>query len=310
MRDETREGQGSGYKLKMDAMDVSAGDGLPAAAAAAADEQDSSTFMIEKARVLMAAAETGLVGSADAVDLSGAESAAVDASAEASVAVLATLHKAIKALSLSLAGQEGSSETLPGELEDTRFLKGLRLGSRDKGILNQYIEMGMWRRISWLNHLLSESIVSELESEEAKTAAAAATGADDGVAEMDEGGEAAGQDLADPETFKSWYMEQYTATFADDLDSVRKQADFGGAADVARLIQSIESGNGTAFALCVSTSWLNHRLCLVCFHCRPWLRHSLVLADCPGIDVLGDIDRALQAAAPPANALESSAMMQ
>jgi hypothetical protein len=38
----------------------------------------------------------------------------------------------------------------PGDVNDTRFLKGLRLGAADESAAKQYTAMGIWRRLATL----------------------------------------------------------------------------------------------------------------------------------------------------------------
>ena len=129
---------------------------------------------------------------------------------------------------------------LPGELDDTRFLKGLRLGPADKEAVTQYVEMGLWRRIAWLNQL-AHSAAEDVNLGE--SSAFSVTRTDSGSLEAS--AEAvAGSGL----NFKQWYTEEYTTMLGDELDALRQQAGFS-ARDVSSLIGCIDGGATVLSAL-------------------------------------------------------------
>ena len=161
--------------------------------------------------------------------------------ADASVSVLAVLHKATQLCSAAVSEAGAGAAALPGELDDARFLKGLRLGAADQEAVAQYVEMGLWRRILWLNQL---------------ALSAADEAADTGGAER----RAADAEAAEPAgvagyNFNQWYTEEYTQMLGDELDAVRQQAAAGfSARDVSALIGCINGGAEVLGSLAQSLS--------------------------------------------------------
>ena len=93
--------------------------------------------------------------------------------------------------------------------------------------MTQYTEMGLWRRIGWLNQLAHSA------AEDAHLGAtAAADGGAQPSAEATATGDSAGSSGLN---FKQWYTEEYTTMLGDELDALRQQAGFS-ARDVSALI--------------------------------------------------------------------------
>ena len=193
---------------------------------------------------LTSSIDGGVLGAAAALpDAAGMAAATLDSSghalldtaADASVRILDVLHRATQLYSAAVSESGAGAAALPGELDDTRFLKGLRLGPADKDAVTQYVEMGLWRRIGWLNqlaHAAAEEATATDESEAASQAAAASASAAEGGAQQPAGGF----------NFKQWYQEEYTAMLGDELDTLRQEAGFS-ARDVSALIGCIEGGS-------------------------------------------------------------------
>lgn len=169
-----------------------------------------------------------------AATLDSGDDALLDITAEASVRTLSVLHRATQLYSAAVCESGAGAAALPGELDDTRFLKGLRLGAANKEAVAQYVEMGLWRRISWLNQLAHAAVedVTAMDGD-----APDQTGAADDKA----GAAATGQPSAGF-NFKQWYQEEYTAMLGDELDALRQEAGFS-ARDVSALIGCIENGS-------------------------------------------------------------------
>jgi hypothetical protein len=143
------------------------------------------------------------------------------------------LELALTPCSVRVHVSRAGAAALPGELDDTRFLKGLRLGPADKEAVTQYVEMGLWRRIGWLNQL-------------AHTAAEDANlGASTSDSQSSAEG-AAADDSSSSMNFKQWYTEEYTTMLGDELDALRQQAGFS-ARDVSALIGCID-GSATVLS--------------------------------------------------------------
>eukprot|EP01045_Picozoa_sp_COSAG04_P029141 COSAG04_NODE_4710_length_1935_cov_1.540305_3_plen_265_part_00 len=168
--------------------------------------------------------------------------ALLDQTADASVSVLAVLHKATQLCSAAVSEAGAGAAALPGELDDARFLKGLRLGAADQEAVAQYVEMGLWRRILWLNQLALSAA-----DEAADTGGAERRAADAEAAEPTAG--VAGYN------FNQWYTEEYTQMLGDELDAVRQQAAAGfSARDVSALIGCINGGAAVLGSLAQSLS--------------------------------------------------------
>ena len=190
---------------------------------------------VDDSGVLDAAAALPDAAGMAAATLDSGSDELLDITAEASVRTLSVLHRATQLYSTAVCESGAGAAALPGELDDTRFLKGLRLGAADKEAVTQYVEMGLWRRIGWLNQL-------------AHAAAEEVTASDEdapdhsGAAETDKANAtAAGQPSASL-NFKQWYQEEYTAMLGDELDALRQEAGFS-ARDVSTLIGCIENGS-------------------------------------------------------------------
>ena len=173
-------------------------------------------------------------GMAAALLDSGGDDALLDITAEASVRTLSVLHRATQLYSAAVCESGAGAAALPGELDDTRFLKGLRLGAADKEAVTQYVEMGLWRRIGWLNQLAHAAV-------EDATAVDGVASDKTRAADDTAGAAATGQPSAGF-NFKQWYQEEYTAMLGDQLDALRQEAGFS-ARDVSALIGCIENGS-------------------------------------------------------------------
>lgn len=169
-----------------------------------------------------------------AATLDSGDDALLDITAEASVRTLSVLHRATQLYSAAVCESGAGAAALPGELDDTRFLKGLRLGAANKEAVAQYVEMGLWRRISWLNQLAHAAV-------EDVTAVDGDARDQTGAADDKAGAAATGQPSAGF-NFKQWYQEEYTAMLGDELDTLRQEVGFS-ARDVSALIGCIENGS-------------------------------------------------------------------
>jgi hypothetical protein len=190
---------------------------------------------VENSGVLDAAAALPTAAGMAAAALSSGGDALLDTTAEASVRTLSVLHRATQLYSAAVCESGAGAAALPGELDDTRFLKGLRLGAADKEAVTQYVEMGLWRRIAWLNQLAHAAV-------EDVTASDGDAADQTGDARDDNAGAAGAGQPSGSFSFKQWYQEEYTAMLGDELDALRQEAGFS-ARDVSALIGCIANGS-------------------------------------------------------------------
>eukprot|EP01043_Picozoa_sp_COSAG02_P043652 COSAG02_NODE_3822_length_6184_cov_537.928219_2_plen_383_part_00 len=190
---------------------------------------------VEDSGVLDAAAALPDAAGMAAATLDSDGDALLDTTAEASVRTLSVLHRATQLYSAAVCESGAGAAALPGELDDTRFLKGLRLGAADKEAVTQYVEMGLWRRIAWLNQL-AHSAVEDVTASDGDAPDQTGDAGDESA-----GAAATGQPSASF-SFKQWYQEEYTAMLGDELDALLQEAGFS-ARDVSALIGCIANGS-------------------------------------------------------------------